>query len=93
MKSLGFLRFHRIVKFTLCTPIVLASVHYQDTDIRDLGHTKNDGRGSYAQPRKLLSLGHSLLRPLGCLAVRLRSGQGIAHDVPRARESVRPLIY
>jgi predicted RNA-binding Zn-ribbon protein involved in translation (DUF1610 family) len=26
----------------------LASVHYWDTDIRDLGHSKNDGRGSYA---------------------------------------------
>ena len=25
-----------------------ASVHYWDTDIRDLGHSKNDGRGSYA---------------------------------------------
>jgi xanthine dehydrogenase YagS FAD-binding subunit len=26
----------------------LASVHYSDTDIRDLGHSKNDGRCSYA---------------------------------------------
>jgi hypothetical protein len=26
----------------------MASVHYWDTDIRDLGHSKNDGRGSYA---------------------------------------------
>jgi hypothetical protein len=27
---------------------ILGSVHYSDTDIRDLGHSKNDGRGSYA---------------------------------------------
>ena len=28
--------------------VEMASVHYWDTDIRDLGHSKNDGRGSYA---------------------------------------------